>query len=786
MSRLRKGKTRKYSLLNSFLSYLSSPSSLISPKSKQPSNSETAKAAIPSKAQRLMGIDSPVYVKSMFDEWEEDDEDKKSSRMGSPLSRRAKGESRVFFRTPTKSQTSLSESSSKLRFPNTSKDPSPLPTPSSRDSIASKWTSLGQRFRTNSNNTIVVSTPTKKKEVTPPITPVFVISRVREIDAMQQAATSSSQRPSTTETPTTSTSLSTDLQRKHSLQEKKSVEKIVTTNKVLEKTIWAEARASSRALVKSTEEPVRENDKVVTPIKQTGLHSISSSVSTLDLGSKDGCTKEFADALQNIKQTPPLQFDPTRRPRAPFPQTEQVGTTTSSSQAGQADGKPSSPPLPPCPTKMRSRGLRPAPSPPCTPQACPTRPRRPTESNIFDKIYQGSVTKPGSPSRKSIVPPRGPPPSSPLPPLPADFPTSPMIQRRRSASLEVRGKTKGLISALGVHIPSPIQEVIPLPEVESVGQKRFSRRISINVQDEVIFCGQEPGMKFAAELTQVHHHAHSAANLATQVELIIGGVSFETQASVLVDETSKTNVGLAHWLKKEMEAKMSKEAKAQSTTTDADNRLSKNTTYSYDTGSFISSIVDSSSSEEESEEESNRPFAYQMSPLPPPQLILAGEEEQQREKVMGTTKKVLTPIQTLHLASPLRRRAHARTPTSVSSDYGSDNGEENDGSERRNSATPELISSSHAFIFTPSPPSNEETKKSSSLPISYAQVKLQRDPQLYPFVLHLLKNGSLPEYFFMKTIPVQVRSRCLQSLSRECQWLGYTNLVEFCNHCDVL
>ena len=386
------------------------------------------------------------------------------------------------------------------------------------------------------------------------------------------------------------------------------------------------------------------------------------------------------------------------------------------------------------------------------------------------------------PRNAAALPPRRPPPSIPIPPLPA-----------RLASIEVQdgtaesdavdckgegpGKNKGLMVALGMRTPSPLPNAQQPP---SQKREEMSLQATPLVSPQcIVFRGDEVVQQFEAVMRDVQHGIPSDD---IRIELVVGGVQLSTTMSLLCSaKEGDCNEGLAGWLKREVaqrEAGLSTMLAVPTYTGPLQGRVSSKTINSDDEGCFASALLDPVSSEEEelSEEEEQHLFAIHMSPLTPVQWRTdEGDKMPDRANMLRLHPSI--PLEApLRLDSPLPRRAHARTPTNVSVDSES-NDSDDDGGRRRMSATPDLVASgAHAFILTASSPPLHTPQSIVSL-----RVSLCRDPQPYPSLFHLLQHGSLPAYFSQQSVPLADRKQALDRLCQESRWLGYHRLGDMCD-----
>lgn len=668
---------------------------------------------VPLKAQRLMGIDtSMTFHRSAFDDWE--DEEQLHASIASSHRR------------------SLIRKSKQDR-----QQPSLPP----RDS---KWSTLSQRFRSNS------TTPVALRLRSSNASPKASFDDLPGRDVASVKVTSPDRVSSMVQAPTPiRPSFLTDQRKVHSESRLR-----------VDRSEWAEARARSRALNSSMDVHVLRREAKTPPSSQLTRKNSSDSA---------GSDVPF----QHLRATPPLRFNPSRRPRAPFPPTDQFDSSSADEGKGPDKVMPLSPVLARCPSKMLvpSRMMRPTPATPAK-ETMPQRPRRPTESNIFsDK----SPTKPISPGRRIATPPRHPPPSIPVPPLPTNT-------KFDDSKAKQSGKSDGLMIALGVQASSPMFQI---------EEKEILQTSPETSPQAVVFCGEKVAQTFAASIKQIEREAPSSED---QVMLIVGGVQFEAPLSTLLKRDSTTDSsGLAaciqkHLNKQDRERMLHKSSNATlSIPLLSHSRRSKNAVNSYDDGSSPSIVSSSSSSDEDSEEDLKPVFQYDT--VPSPQTPWT--EELDAIKVEDN----LSPLDTLHLVSPLRGLAHARTPTSVSLDCDEsiERGAEDDEnsstdviSHRRQSATPELIGP-HTFIFTTSSPTLSTHELGAMAPIAKSRIKeglqitLHRDPQPYAFILHYLKTGSLSSFFSEERFPLVDRQRALQKVCLESRWLGYSDLAEKCN-----
>jgi hypothetical protein len=657
-----------------------------------------APKGVPLKAQRLMGIETTTtYHRSTFDDWEDEEH-----------------------------LQSANASSRRRSIIRRSKDSRPLPNTTNRDS---KWATLSQRFRSSSSTPVSLrlrsSTSSPKESLDDFLGKDLDTIKINSPDR----TTSRVQAP-----------IRPNLEQRKIFSESR-----IRTGS--DRSEWAEARASSRALNSSNDSLCQSN--ATTPPRVQMARSSSESMSS--------------DApIEMIRSTPPLRFNPSRRPRAPFPSDQQFDSSSADEGKGPDKVLPMvlSPTLARCPSKMLapSRMMRPGPATPAKNEAMPPRPRRPTESNIF---IEKTARSPVSPGRRMMsTPPRPPPPNVPVPPLPLDL-----------AKVKSSGKTEGLKAALGMSSCSPLY---------SSGDKEVLQTSPETSPQAVVFCGERVAQTFAATIKQIERDDRRSEDL---VELIVGGISFEAPLSVLLIGDSKAaSSRLAASLQKYLDKQESKVLlhKSSSITLcvppNSQTRRSKNTVNSYDDDKSVPiASTDSSSSSDESEEDSLPVFAYD-----------TAEMTWTREVEVDQAEGTHGPVKTLNIPTPLRGLTHARSPTSVSLDCDeSFEGDREDSTDsdifhhRRNSATPELVGPNTFIFTTSSPPTLSQELRSESM--RSLQVTLHRDPQPYTFVLHYLKKGSLPSYFSEERFSVLERQRALQRLCLESRWLGYTGLAEKCN-----
>lgn len=684
-----------------------------------------------------MGIDTTMtFHRSTFD-WEGEEE--LETATGSPNYRKSfyrmsKGDSRLFRSSPPKKPTSPRRlSMSHQSVITNSVDITSLP-PISRDTSAanSKWSNLSQRFRNNSSN---VPTPSRLKRTnSSPLKSQFDEISKKDKNALRMA--SPTRNVNTTDVP---------FQMSTSLVQQRSEAK---SQAAWERSEWAEARASGKALNNILDNH-REDAKLIKPIPLARQHSSDSASSDIP--------------LVILRGTPPLSFNPNRRPRAPFPQNEPIDQYSSTDEGRKSDHHPSleSPVLTRCPSKMKLPGRKQGLSTPPKEHGLPPRPRRPTESNIFAEKRQSSspMKATAMQSRKLSAPPRSPPPRTPIPPVPS-------LLSLNQAKDKVDSVVANEVEKVGL-----LKIALDVPSSDL----RLSIAQSLKVETSpecspraIVFCGEKAKEPFHATVKRTE--GTIGANRDAWVELLVGGIQFEASLSTFLEADQQVAAsGLVACLQSRLEQEKKEEQFGQislSVPNHSNSRRSKNTVNSYDNPSS------SSSEEDESEEELQHALAFQRLSLSRMDRTLEIEGGKANE--------------TLDLNPSLRSLSHARTPTSVSMDCESINGgdEESgcDAIDQESSATPELVGT-HTFIFTTSSPSLEEkqtkpiveTKK-----VARLQVILNRDPHPYSSILHLLKNGSLPSYFTQSCFPLYERKRALRNLSKECQWLGYVGLVQNC------
>lgn len=559
---------------------------------------------------------------------------------------------------------------------------------------------------------------------------------------------------------------------------------------------WNEARAASKALEYAVDASSHQEGRTGVSLHSKIQNSYQQS-SPLSTGKGKIDLNVSPYPLRSLHSTSPLSFDVHRRPKAPFPALDttpsrEVSLKSSKSPQAKVGSPVASPQLPSYSPKINppSRITRPSPKTSEVKAALSSRPgRRESECDIFSDAAEDfaatipialdaspNIRKKSSSPRqaKTNIPPRrGPPPSSAVP-LP---PSNTKLTLQSLALSEAMQREDAMSRIASAMLMSPSEQ----KQKEEKSIQVSPRKMKLKLPKRDSFGAEVMNEDFNASMPVMKC---KGAVKEAKIDLMVGGVQFETTLSQLGSHDSAIDDGLMAWLKKQIAEKSKEEIPTSSLQMTKAQSVPFNLMHVKNKPSIVSCHSSLSSEEEEAEEipqvDDNAESFYELSPIS--RLRWSSVDHVQDERV-DPMMKIPMALEPLHLTAPLRiNRSHARTPTNVSTDMDvmaeNDEGEDVIARLGDSQSTPDLVGS-HAFVFMSSPSHGHPSLKSPSHD-NYIQINIDRNPQSYAFILHLLKHGSLPQYFFLKQFPSLERKRALLALERECAWLGYNTLADTC------
>lgn len=441
----------------------------------------------------------------------------------------------------------------------------------------------------------------------------------------------------------------------------------------------------------------------------------------------------------------PLSFDPLRRPRAPFPQDQELvhrpipkkaamllGTYTDESVSPLS--KPlQSPTRSPCPDRMNniSAMAQPKPEVPLkSPTRPPVRPKRPTESDIFADMMDHRPL----PQQQKVLPQRPPRPTRRRLPKALPIPTTPLPDVPVS--------------------PNDDDVTTPVGWVHDSGSEKANNYSTYN--------------KFEAELINVEG---SFDRDISKVVFEVGGMQFNSTFSTLCpDDIPVRQFGLASWLR------IIGEGLEEDSVLSRSHSFATSEEDGYGTDHGGLSTVENSPSVR-----TPGLFEHPCNPLDKSILF--------RNNLSNLPKSVSNESQLSYVSVDPKKSsstfAYDMDINAPRNSFGMDF------VPRRTSSCSDLqrVSNDHkhaisfndkmpALVFTPQSKQKQKPALQQSSP-SALQIVLpsDRNPLCYPIILHLLQFGKLPSYFCTQNTQNQ---SLLRSVRQECFWLGYMHLTHLC------